>query len=101
MEYITNEYTTLIKDGDEIIIKPNVPFNGIPEGYKITAYATIKNQEGAVVSILKPGELTVELKGAPILSQLSIRDLKELAISKGRSFPSRATSAKLIEILEA
>lgn len=64
--FITDEYTTLTKGDKEIVILPNKPFEGIPAGYKISASALIKNDKGKVIHILKPGQITTELKGETI-----------------------------------
>ena len=101
MKFVTNEYTRLVKDNDEVVIKPNIEFESIPAGYKVTAYAVIKNEKGAVVAILKPGSITEELKKEPILSQLPLKDLRELARSRNIAFSTRTTIKEFIRLLEA
>jgi len=105
MSFITSEYTVLTKVGEEsIVIKPNVEFDGYLGGYTVTAYATIKDAEtGEVVDILKPGAITTELKGRARkqdFNDLTVKELKELCISEGYSYASKATKASLIDLLE-
>ncbi len=99
---ITNEYTTLVKKGEEaIIIKPNMKFDSIPAGRTVTAYATIKDESGSVVAILKPGAITENISSQSALqtAELSLRDLKEIAIDKGISYPSKIKKDELLELL--
>jgi len=58
----SNELIKLTKGDEEITINPNTEFNSIPAGYKIWNSAIILKNEKVVV-VLKPGQITTELKG--------------------------------------
>jgi len=58
----SNELIKLTKDDKEITINPNTEFNSIPAGYKIWNSAIILKDEKVVI-VLKPGQITTELKG--------------------------------------
>ena len=90
-----------MKDGEVAQrILPNVEFDSIAEGCINTSYCVIK-EKGKVVHILAPGAITpVTIKDLPRLDGLSVSELKEMARNEGISFPSKATKAKLLELLE-
>jgi len=58
----SNELIKLTKGDEEITINPNTEFDSIPSGYKVWNSAIILKDE-KVVTILKPGQITTELKG--------------------------------------
>jgi len=60
--YRSNELIKLTKGDSEIQINPNTEFNSIPAGYKVWNSAIILKDE-KVVLILKPGQITTELRG--------------------------------------
>ena len=56
--YITSEYTTLVKDDEVIKILPNIKFDNVPNGYKVTAFARILDLSTNEVIELLPGTIT-------------------------------------------
>lgn len=101
MAYKTNEYTELYKDGEKVMtIYPGKEFKSIPGGCLVKCYAQIKDERGKVILVLKPETPSQALRGTQSYSELTVKELKELATERGKTFPSRATTAKLIEILE-
>ena len=76
MSYTTNEYTVLTKQGEtDIVIKPNVPFDLIPAGYKVTSFARVL-ENGKMVAMLQPGQTTEQVGGtveAPKSRQKSVK----------------------------
>ncbi len=99
--FITKEFTTLVKGDETIRILPGVEFDYIPAGYKITAYALIKDKENNVIAALHPGDTTKELKESPIVdfSSMSIKAIKEALRNEGITFPSKATKSVLLDLL--
>ena len=98
---ISREYTTLVKDGEVVQkILPNVEFDAIAGGCKVTAYARVIDGDNQI--FLKPGSTTPEAKGLlpTDLKGMSPKELRVLCIEQERSFPKKATKAELIEILE-
>jgi hypothetical protein len=55
---ITNEYTTLVKDGEVIRILPNKEFDTIPKGYTVTAFARVYDMNTKETILLNPGQFT-------------------------------------------
>ncbi len=97
----SKEYSTLVKDGEIVQrILPNVEFDSIAGGCVVTAYARVIDGDNQI--LLKPGQVTDEPKALlpTDLGELSAQELRELCIEQERSFPKKATKAKLIDILE-
>ncbi len=122
MPYITQEYAVLINQegGDNIIIKPNVTFGNFTGKYKVTAYCLIRDAETRkIITTFSPGQVLdgfqpkESLPTAPEAEQLDAtpdttpydsmtkRELKDILISMERSYPSKATNKKLIELINA
>jgi len=107
MLLVTNEYTTLVKDGEEVsVIKPNEPFGyeKLIEGATNTAWCTIKKVGSAeILFVLKPGQVIPPMKGnpKPDLSKLSVSELKSLCMEQGISYKAKATKTALIKLLGA
>ena len=102
MAYKTNEYTELYRDGEKVMtIYPGKEFNSIPGGCMVKCYAQIKDESGKVILVLRPEDPSTTLRAKQSFDELTVKELKELATERGKKFPSRATTAKLIEILEA
>ena len=102
--FYTTEYTVLVKDGkEEMKLLPNVPFEEVPAGLLVTAYALIREVESDdIVAALEPGKVTPHIKGVATINyeELSKQDIREILINKGISFPTKATKVKLIALLE-
>ena len=59
--YYTNEYSVLKNNsgGEDIVIKPNVPFEAFEGDYTVTSFLRIRSKESdALVCELSPGEQT-------------------------------------------
>ena len=120
--YITQEYAVLINQdgGDNITIKPNVTFGNFEGKYQVTAYVLVRDAETReILTTLNPGQildgfhpkedlpsiaetepLDASLVGTPY-DNMTKRELKDILISMERSYPSKATNKKLIELINA
>ncbi len=107
MSYITNEYTVLasLNGGKDVKILPNTPFEAFSGEYVVTAYALVRDTETKeVVVALHPGKKVngvgkTESKAERLLD-LSIKEIKQMLVTAGLSFPSKANKSTLIEILQ-
>jgi len=107
MSYFTQEYTVLasLNGGRDVVIKPNTPFEAFSGEYVVTAYALIRDEKTKdLVVALSPGQ---KVKGvgeteskAERLQDLSIKEIKQMLVTEGLSFPSKAKKSELIAILE-
>ena len=101
---ITNNYTTLVRDGDVVqTILPGEEFDKIEAGCINTAHCHITDGKGNMVAILTAGMVTTEIKESAKLDLQTLEksQLKELCIEAGLSFTTKATKQKLIDTLEA
>ncbi len=96
----STEYTTLVKDGEVVQkILPNVEFDSIAGGCKVTAYARVIDGDNQI--FLKPGSTTPEVKELlPTGEELTIKELKHSLRDAGISFPSKAKREVLLELLK-
>ena len=100
---ISNEYTTLVKDGEVVQrILPNEEFDSIQPGCINTAHCTVQNNDkNEILFVLSPGMVTPKLKevAKQDLSTLTAQALRELCIENGLSFKTKAKKSELLELL--
>ena len=101
--YYTREYCVLAGE-QEVILKPNTPFEAFGGDYLVTAAAHIRDESDKIVMILQPGQKIkgigeVIAKENP-LQDLSAKELKQMAITEGITIPSKATKSELIDLIK-
>lgn len=75
--YYTSEYSVLRNngEGEDIVIKPNTPFNAFEGDYTVTSFARVRDSEtNEIVTELAAGQNT---KGVGIIPKPKRRIIKE------------------------
>jgi len=107
MKLITNEYTTIYnkETGKERKILPGVEFEPFKFEGVVTAYALIKDvKTNKGVFAIQPGQMvkgigeTIQKESA--FQSSTVKELKEMAITKGITIKAKSTKAELIALLE-
>ena len=106
---ISNEYIQLknVETGEMVNIKPFVEFESLPEGeYVNLNQARIMDKSfGKTLRVLSPGETIKELpllkEEATDYSSYTKAELKQVLDDQGKSYGSKDTNSKLIELINA